>query len=242
MTTLRCHRIDDSATIDLGERELADPSLAPIEPKRREPSPSRDVIHDNKNDCICLRYFYRAAVPSDERTMRPSTRRRIVVVGAVLLAVVGLAGAAGASGASLSTVNETVRVHAVDDATIEGTLDLDAGETVTLRVQSTGDTSPRFFRSADVSVGDNGRFVGEFDLSDLSAGATFAVTVTHEGSSIAEADGTVVAADVPVTPTPTAVPTETPTGTRTETTGPGFGLLTAGTAVAVAISAARRQS
>lgn len=167
--------------------------------------------------------------------MLPSIDGRLVVIGVVLLAVSGLAGvAAGASDASLSTVNETVRVHAVEDATIEGATDLDAGETVTIRVQSTGDTSPRFFKSADVSVGENGTFVGEFDLADLSSGATFAVTVTHEGSAIAEADGSVVATDVPVTPTPT--------GTRTETTGPGFGLLTAGTAVAAAMAAAHRRS
>lgn len=171
--------------------------------------------------------------------MMPSIDGRLVVIGVVLVAVSGLAGvAAGASDASLATTNETVRVHAVEDATIEGTADLDAGETVTIRVQSTGDTSPRFFKSADVSVGENGTFVGEFDLADLSPGATFAVTVTHEGSPIAEVDGTVVAADVPVTPTSTEVRTET----RTETTGPGFGLLTAGTAVAVAITAARRRS
>ncbi|MXR42676.1 PGF-CTERM sorting domain-containing protein [Halobaculum sp. WSA2] len=170
--------------------------------------------------------------------MLPSIDGRLVVIGVVLLAVSGLAGvAAGASDASLSTVNETVRVHAVEDATIEGATDLDAGETVTIRVQSTGDTSPRFFKSADVGVGENGTFVGEFDLADLSSGATFSVSVTHDGSSIAEADGTVVAADVPVT----ATPTETSTGTRTETSGPGFGVATAAAALCAGAGLAARR-
>lgn len=171
--------------------------------------------------------------------MRPSTDSRAIVLSAVVLAVAGIATtgvagvAAGASGASLVTVDETVRVHAVHDATIRGTAGIEPGETVTVRVQSAGDTTPRFFKSADASVGENGGFAVEFDLADLAPGDGFSVTVTHGNSSIAEAKGTVVADDVPVT--------STPTETRTETAGPGFELVTAGTAIAVAIAMAWRR-
>ncbi|GAA0257828.1 BGTF surface domain-containing protein [Halobaculum roseum] len=157
--------------------------------------------------------------------MRPSTHRRVAAIAVLLIAVAGLTGAAaGASDASLSTVNETVRVHAVEDATVTGTTDLDAGENASVRVQSTGDTAPRFFRSRQVSTGENGTVAATFDFSEHAPGDTFSVTVVHDGSTIAEAEGEVVADDVAVTRTGTPE-------TTTETTGPGFGIGAAAAAV-----------
>lgn len=165
--------------------------------------------------------------------MKPSTISRLATVGIVVLAVAGVAGTVAADGdGSIATMNETVRVHAVEDATIEGSADLSAGTTVSVRIQSAGDTSPRFFRTADATVGENGTFTAEFDLADLAPGDTFSVTVVSGNSTVAEAEGTVVAADEPVTPTATA----------TETTGPGFGPVAAVSALAAAVAAARRRS
>lgn len=163
--------------------------------------------------------------------MKPSTISRILTVGIVVLAVAGVAGtvAADADG-SLATMNETVRVHAVEDATIEGSADLSDGTTVSVRIQSAGDTSPRFLRTADATVGENGTFAAEFDLADLAPGDTFSVTVAAGNSTVAEA--AVVATDEPVTPTATA----------TETTGPGFGPVAAVSALAAAVAGARRRS
>ncbi|QZP37871.1 BGTF surface domain-containing protein [Halobaculum magnesiiphilum] len=145
-----------------------------------------------------------------------------------MIAVAGLTGtagaAAGASDASLSTVNETVRAHAVEDATVTGTTDLDAGANVSVRVQSSGDTTPRFFRSRQVRTGENGTVAATFDFSEHAPGDTFTVNVVHDGSTIAEAEGEVVADDVAVTRTGTPE-------TTTETTGPGFGIGAAAAAV-----------
>ncbi|MFC7098678.1 BGTF surface domain-containing protein [Halobaculum marinum] len=165
--------------------------------------------------------------------MKPSTSSRLVTVAIVLLAVTGVAGtvAADADG-SLTTMNETVRVHAVENATIEGSADLSAGTTVSVRIQSTDDTSPQFFKSADATVGEDGTFAAEFDLADLAPGDSFSVTVATDTSTVAEAEGAVVAADEPVTPTATA----------TETTGPGLGPVAAVSALAAAAAAAHRRS
>lgn len=174
----------------------------------------------------------------------PSTTGRLAVATTVLLAVGALAiggfavTVAAADDASLSTVNETVRTHAVEDATVGGTVDdLEAGSTVTVRVRSADDTTPRFFKSDDVAVSRDGTFAAEFDLSEHSPGDTMTVAVIYNGTTIAEADGRIVAEDVPVTATPTE--TATATATRTETTGPGFGAGLAVSALAVAFGLAR---
>ncbi|WP_435063878.1 BGTF surface domain-containing protein [Halobaculum sp. EA56] len=178
--------------------------------------------------------------------MRPSTRRRVVVAGAVLLALAGVAGvAAGASEASLSTVNGTVRVHAVEDATVRGTTDLDPGANVSVRVQSSGDTEPAFIRSETVRVGEDGSFAAAFDFSEYDPGDTFTVTVRHDDATIAEAEGRIVADGVPVTRTGTdatgSSAATTSTGGSTETTGPGFGVAAAAAALCVAAGAAARR-
>ncbi|MFC6785487.1 BGTF surface domain-containing protein [Halobaculum halobium] len=172
----------------------------------------------------------------------PSTIRRLAVAATLLLAVGGLAvggfapTVAAADDASLSTVNDTVRVHAVEGATVRGTAgELDAGSTVSVRVQSAGDTSPRFFKSADATVAQDGTFAAEFDLSGQSPGNHFSVTVSHNGTTITEATGRVVPEDEPVTATPSE------TATQTETTGAGFGAGLAVSALAVAAGLARRR-
>lgn len=173
---------------------------------------------------------------------KPSTMGRLAVAAAVTLAVCVLAvggfaaTVAAADDASLSTVNETVRVHAVEDATVRGTAsELDTGSTVTVRVQSAGDTAPRFLQSADATVDEDGTFAAEVDLSAQSPGDTFAVSVLYDGTTIAESDGRIVAEDEPVT----ATPSETATATRTETTGPGFGVGLTVSALAVGVGLAR---
>ncbi|MFC7068395.1 BGTF surface domain-containing protein [Halobaculum lipolyticum] len=142
-----------------------------------------------------------------------------------MAAVAGVAAAQGAT--ELTTVNETVRVHAVEDATVEGTTDLDPGTNVTIRLQSTGETQPRFLVSEVATVGEDRTFAVEHDFSGNAPGDSFSVTVRTDGSTVAEAEGSVVAADRAVSPTETVVP--------------GFGVATALVAVGLALVAVGRR-
>lgn len=161
-----------------------------------------------------------------------------------MFALAGVAGVAvGAPDGSLTTVNETVRVHAVEDATVTGTTDLDSEASVSVRVRSSGDTTPRFIRSEPVRVGEDGSIAATFNFSEYDPGDTFTVTVIHDGSTIAEAEGEVVADDVPVTPTRTPETTTEATEITetTDTTGPGFGTVTATASVCLGAALAARR-
>lgn len=164
----------------------------------------------------------------------------MLVVGVLLLgtAALGTGVAAGQSDSvSLVTMNETVRVHSVEDATIHGTSDLEAGTNLSIRLKSTGETSPRFFKTTTASVQSDGDFVVTFDLSELETGDTFSVTVQQGNQTVASAEGKVVAQDVAVTPT--ATPSPTPSPSPTETTGPGLGVLSAILALAAGVALLR---
>lgn len=168
--------------------------------------------------------------PRDKSRLRmmPSISRRGVVLLALLLTCSTIAGTASvatadSASASLVTVNETVRVHPVEDAAIRGTTDLEPGANVSVRLQSAGETSPRFLKSKEVSVREDGSFVARFNLTRWSPGDRFSVTVVHNGTQLASADGKFVAQDVPVSPTGT--------DEASKSTLPGFGLLTAVSAI-----------
>lgn len=189
--------------------------------------------------------------------MSPSTFARVlpVVVIATVLLAGAVAGTAAAGGTSLATANETVRVHGTADATVGGNTTLDTGRELTVRIRSTAETNPRFFKSNTTTVEQDGRFAVEFDLSDYSAGDTFTVAVLHNGSRVAEADGRVVAPDVPTTmagATTATTPDDgttgsgtagsTATGTDTATPIPGFGPVASALGIATGVGILRRRA
>ncbi|AKU07879.1 BGTF surface domain-containing protein [Haloferax gibbonsii] len=142
--------------------------------------------------------------------------RWFVVAAVVCAALVGGATAAAAQDApsvSLATTGGNVTVTQAEDATIRGTSDLEAGTTVSVRVQSASDTSPRFLKTSEAVVGDDGNFSATLDFSDIPPGSTFSVSVRNESSALAEAEGVVVE----------DAATTTTSASTTDTGIPGFG-------------------
>ncbi|MFC7136846.1 BGTF surface domain-containing protein [Halobaculum litoreum] len=178
--------------------------------------------------------------------MRPTETTTLVLVAVLAVSAVGVAGVAAAQGATeVTTVNGTVRVHAAEDATIEGTTDLDPGTNVTVRLRSTGETQPSFIATEEATVREDGTFAIGHDFSQHAPGDTFSVTVLYDDATVAEVEGRVVAADAAVTPTETTSPTPyihtTTIDRRTDTLVPGFGAATAVAAACVALVAVVRR-
>lgn len=85
-----------------------------------------------------------------------------------------------------------VELEAVEDATVSGTTTLDAGTELSVRVQSADDASPRFFRSVEATVGDDGTFTATFDLGHITAERDVNVSV-HAPNATERVAGNVVA-------------------------------------------------
>jgi PGF-CTERM protein len=108
------------------------------------------------------------------------------------------------------------------DQTISGSTNVAPTTNLTIRVRSTDDTQPRFIKSSEVEVNENGVFSATFDFSEQNVGDTYEVTTratSGQGPDIEETeDGEVV--EQVGTPTPTDTPTPTPTPTDTPTPTP----------------------
>ncbi|WP_348613008.1 BGTF surface domain-containing protein [Halobaculum rarum] len=131
--------------------------------------------------------------------------------------------------------DDLVAVTVSEDAEITGTTNIAPGTEFTVRIQSSGDTEPRFFETQTVTVQADGSFNATYDLSDQSAGDEFTASVRQAGFSLSE-DGVVVetlSTETPATGTATATPDE---GTATATATPDEGTATA-TATATATEA-----
>ncbi|MCO8267488.1 BGTF surface domain-containing protein [Haloferax prahovense] len=142
--------------------------------------------------------------------------RWFVVAALVCATLVGgttAAAAQNASSVSLATTGGNVTVTQAEDVTIRGTSDLEAGTTLSVRVQSAGDTSPRFLKTSEAVVGENGNFSATLDFSEIPPGSTFSVSVRNGSNALAEAEGVVVE---------DAASTTTSAST-TDTGIPGFG-------------------
>ncbi|QLC33908.1 PGF-CTERM sorting domain-containing protein [Halarchaeum sp. CBA1220] len=113
-----------------------------------------------------------------------------------LVATAGCAGLGGPSGETTPTPpyiahdGENVTVQPAAEQTISGATTLEAGENVTVRVQSSGGESP-FLKTDTANVTEGGSFEATFDFSGVESGAPFEVTVRHNGSEIVAADGVV---------------------------------------------------
>ena len=147
-----------------------------------------------------------------DRTGPPS--RALLAAVVVFGAVLGGTAVVTAQDDSISLARDdgSVTVSPTENATIRGTSSLSAGENLTIRVRSTGDTQPRFLKTDTVTVGEDGNFSATFDFSYHSTNATFAVTVVSGSETVAEADGSVVSES-----------TTTTTDDSTESVVPGFG-------------------
>ena len=126
------------------------------------------------------------------------------------------------SAVSIDYEGENVTVANASSQVISGTADAKKGTEVTVRIQSTGDTAPRFFVSTTAVVTADGTWATAFDFSESNPGGTFAVTAAIEDTDhSASADGYIVACDSnctddPPEDTPTPIPEQTPTATPTE--------------------------
>lgn len=144
--------------------------------------------------------------------------RALLVCVVVLGALLGGTAVVAAQSDSVSLVKDdgTVTVYPTENATIQGTSDLPAGENLSIRIRSTGETQPRFLKTDTVTVGEDGNFSATFDFGHHSTNATFAVTVVDGSKTVAEAEGEVV-----------SEPETTTTDDSTESLVPGFGVVAA---------------
>ncbi|ELZ96759.1 hypothetical protein C440_03258 [Haloferax mucosum ATCC BAA-1512] len=159
--------------------------------------------------------------------------------------------------------NDEVNVTNAEDQVISGSSNVAPGTEVTLKAESSGDTQPKFLKTATVYVQEDGTFSASFDFSEQSVGDTFEVTAdggvapdeTVDGNVLEEVqtettttedNGTdTTTTEEPTTTETTTTETTTTTSNTTEetTTGstPGFGVVVALVAlVAAALLAVRR--
>ncbi|WP_123539354.1 BGTF surface domain-containing protein [Halosimplex salinum] len=85
---------------------------------------------------------------------------------------------------------ETLTLEAGPNQSVAGETDLDPGTNVSVRLRSTGGNP--FLVTSTATVAEDGRFDAEFNMTAVSPGATFEVTVRHDDDRIATADGEVV--------------------------------------------------
>ena len=78
---------------------------------------------------------------------------------------------------------ESLEVESSENATITGTSSLSQGSELTVRLRNSGGDNP-FLRQQTVTVGENGDYSAQIDLSDIPAGTNFTVNVLAGGNSL----------------------------------------------------------
>lgn len=154
--------------------------------------------------------------------LQPLASVLVVLVAASLVATAASAAAPAADGAiSIDYDGEYVTVSNTTGQTIAGSADLEPGTELRVSVQSTGNTTPQFYRQETVTVGDDGRWEAAFDFSAQQAGDRFNVTVeATDGPAAADATGEVVAcSDDCATPEPEGLTIDTTDGNVTVANG-----------------------
>lgn len=133
-----------------------------------------------------------AAASDGDRT----GRRPWVALGLLALVVLagcssigGLAGSPTESAPGLVTDGETLTLEPTAAQTVEGRTDLDAGAELAIRLRSSGEQP--FLKSESTTVGDDGTFSAQFNMSGVESGTEFDITVSHNGTTAIEADGQV---------------------------------------------------
>lgn len=159
----------------------------------------------------------------------------LLIASALLSAVLLPVGTATAADPSITVDYEgdAVTVAAAESQVISGSADLAPGTQITVRVRSTGDTQPRFFRTASAVVDRNGEWAVALDFSDSTAGDTFSVQVMADGADADELDGEVVACDADCTdPEPEPVDVLSIDGNGTVTVNDSASQVISGSALA----------
>ncbi|AFK20144.2 PGF-CTERM sorting domain-containing protein [Haloferax mediterranei ATCC 33500] len=159
--------------------------------------------------------------------------------------------------------NDEVNVTNAADQVISGSSNVAPGTELALKAESSGDTQPKFLKTATVYVQEDGSFSATFDFSEQSVGDEFEVTAdggvapdetvdgnvleTVETETTTETgDNNTTTTEVTDTTDVTETTTETTTATNETTTTtegdtPGFGVVVALVAlVAAALLAVRR--
>lgn len=97
----------------------------------------------------------------------------------------------GDASATIHHDGDAVTLESAAGQVVRGSTDLAPGTEVTVRLRSSGGDQP-FVRQTPATVGPDGRFEAEFDLSSIEAGTSFTVTVAVDGDTLASAPGEVV--------------------------------------------------
>jgi len=92
---------------------------------------------------------------------------------------------------------------------ISGETSLDAGSSVTVRIESKESSEP-FLVAREVIVTQGGSFSTHLDLSNVDPGTPFGIAVLHDGEQLNETTGEVVACDGDCEPATTETPTPRP--------------------------------
>jgi hypothetical protein len=93
--------------------------------------------------------------------------------------------------ASFAYEGERLTLANASGQVVRGKTDLDAGETVLVRMHSGGATP--FIKSSEATVRENGTFRATFDMSNVPEGTTFRAFVSHDDERLTEAPGEVAA-------------------------------------------------
>lgn len=128
------------------------------------------------------------------------TRGRLVLLGATVVVglliagvVLGVSGGTDQSTQALAVADdatvffptsEMVVLSTATNATVAGRTDVPPGETVTVRIRSTGAPAP-FVRQANTTVRENGTFSVTTDLSQVEANVTANVSLHYDGKRLA---------------------------------------------------------
>jgi len=131
-----------------------------------------------------------------------------ILVGAALTAGVTAQTTTAASPTGSFTHDGTLTVASGPGQQLHGTTSLEAGEEVTVRIQSENASTP-FLARPTATVDENGEFTVSQNLSNLAVGATFTATLRHDGTTLAETTGQVVECSTECAETETQGETET---------------------------------
>lgn len=95
-------------------------------------------------------------------------------------------------GATIQSDNETLTLQAAQDQVVRGQTDVAPGESLTVRLQSAGNASTPFIRTATTTVAEDGSFAVSVDLATVGDQPAFVATVRHDGEELTNTSGQVV--------------------------------------------------
>jgi hypothetical protein len=96
-----------------------------------------------------------------------------------------------ADGTTIDTENGTLTLDAAPNQTVAGETDLAPGTSLTVRLRSSGNSTP-FLRTADATVSDDGTWTASVDLSSVADQPRFTAIVIRDGEELANVTGQVV--------------------------------------------------